>query len=71
MKPFEQRLYDSQENPLALQAVNVILRRIHTIYGDEIIDNLTELQGAIRRLTEITFTMGAVTQSIQSKRITK
>lgn len=71
MKPFEQRLYASQENPLALQAVNVILRRLHTTYGDEIIDDLTELQGAIRRLTEITFTMGAVTQSIQSKRITK
>ena len=39
MKPFEQRLCESQENPLALQAVNVILRRLAATYGDEITEN--------------------------------
>lgn len=71
MKPFEQRLCESQENPLALQAVNVILRRLAATYGDEITGELIELQGAIRRLTEITFTMGAAAQSMQFKRIKK
>jgi len=71
MKSFEQRLYDAQTNPLALQAVNVILRRIYATYGDEIADDLIQLNGAILRLVEITYKLGEVDKPISIKDSTK
>ena len=71
MKSFEKRLYESQTNPLALQAVNVILRRIYATYGDEIADDLIQLNGAILRLVEISHKLGSVDKPIKAKSITK
>lgn len=70
MKSFEERLL-STHNPLALQAVNAIFRRLQNTYGDEITGDLIQLRGAILRLVDISKKYGALEDRYHFYNITK